>query len=247
MERIVAENWGVLVSAPLAFLAALCLGVAIGWVVVGLIYNQRVAAQDHTITNLRAVIEEKFPVSVIIPRHSGRTKRMTWGLVLLFVGLGAAVVGAVLIGFERPPKQQLTKIEPPPVQPNEAAKTVQSPLPPSVPLPSVTSTEREFTTRTPRELLALYEGRSMLEADQLIKPYKGKWIQAKANILQIIPNGDGTVVILKDGDKIISCPLVARWTPQLLKMRIGDPLSVIGQVGISQNGQQLYLQDCEIV
>src|ERR1035438_844729 len=40
MERILADNWGVLVSGPVAFLAALCFGAIVGWIVVGLIYNQ---------------------------------------------------------------------------------------------------------------------------------------------------------------------------------------------------------------
>ena len=63
MERILVDNWGVLVNAPVAFLAALCMGVIIGWIVVGLIYNQRLTHYQELLANYREVLEDKLPAS----------------------------------------------------------------------------------------------------------------------------------------------------------------------------------------
>jgi len=56
-------NWGVVMTAPLPFLAALASGVFISWVVVRLIYNTRITHHQDVINNLRAVLEEKLPAS----------------------------------------------------------------------------------------------------------------------------------------------------------------------------------------
>jgi hypothetical protein len=102
MERIVAENWGVLMSAPVAFVAALGLGMVAGWILVGLIYNQRLTHYQELIANYRDVLDEKLPIRALRPFPVRRTKKMSFGLILIFVGLGAALLGVLIISFEKP-------------------------------------------------------------------------------------------------------------------------------------------------
>jgi hypothetical protein len=241
MERIVAENWGVLMSAPVAFVAALGLGAAVGWIVVGLIYNQRLTHYQELIANYRDVLDEKLPSRALRPFPIKRSKQMSFGLVLIFVGLSAAVAGAVLISLDRSPSPTKTS-----EATNVAPKNLTVPTSPiNI---AASSAPRHVLNRTAGELFALYEGRTMLQADQLIEPYKGKWIEAQGGILQVIPNGTmGTTVVLKDGEKFINCQLDQRWNAQLLKLANGDQLKITGKIGPSQNGQQLYLLECEII
>src|SRR5271167_1991243 len=89
MERIIADNWGVLMSAPLAFAAALCFGVIIGWIVIGLIYSQRLTHYQELIGHYRDVIDGKFPSTSAPPRN-----RMSFGLVS--VGLGIVAIGLIM-------------------------------------------------------------------------------------------------------------------------------------------------------
>lgn len=74
---------------------------------VRLVYNQRLAHQQDMITNLRAVLEEKLPVSFLPPIQRKRSKQMSFGLILIFVGLGAALLGAIILSFDKsaPPQQ----------------------------------------------------------------------------------------------------------------------------------------------
>jgi hypothetical protein len=239
--KILSDNWGVVTMAPIAFFAALCAGVAIGWIVVGLIYNQRLAHQQDVIGNLRAVLEDKLPPSVLRAAPRMRTKRMSFGLILVFVGLGASLLGALIVLFDQPSQQtkiNFTGVAPPSV----TALPTQNATP--IPLPE----NKVFIDKTAHELFALYEGRTMLQADQLIEPFKGKWIEAHGKILQLIPDGTpgGTTAVLKDGEKLINCKMGARWNSRLLAFSNGEELKIIGKIGPSQNGQQLYLNECEL-
>jgi hypothetical protein len=246
MERIIAENWGVLVTAPVAFIAALCFGAVLGWIVMGLIYNQRLTHYQELISNYRDVLEDKLPARALRPFPTRRSKQMSVGLVLIFVGVGAALLGALIVSFEKP--KTLTKnLASDPISPSAVAPIAQSPAPvPPVP-PAVEN--KVLIDKTARELLALYEGRTMLQADQLIEPFKGKWIRAEGKILQLIPSGlpRYTTAVLRDGDKMISCNVGPNWNDRLLKLNSGDTLKILGKLGPSQNGQQLYLLDCELV
>jgi hypothetical protein len=172
MERIVADNWSVLLGAPVAFVAALCLGAIACWIVVGLIYNQRLTHYQELIVNYQNVLEEKLSARALRPFPVKRSKQMSIGLILIFVGIAAALIGAVVIASDRslPPLAQKT--------PQTAAGTPTAIAPaitaPVLPTPPVLPSTREFTDRTPRELLALYDGRTPLQANPLIELFKGK-------------------------------------------------------------------------
>src|SRR6266478_4117828 len=61
--KIISDNWGVVAMAPIPFLAAIASGIFVGWIVVQLIYNTRLAHQQDVINNLRAVA-----LAVLTPR-----------------------------------------------------------------------------------------------------------------------------------------------------------------------------------
>jgi hypothetical protein len=120
--KLISDNWAVVMIAPGLFVAALALGWLAGWIVVRLFYNQRLAHQQDMITKLRAVLEEKLPASFLPPPPRKYSKQMSFGLVLVFVGLGAAVIGALLVSFDRsgsPTKTSLPATAPqhPPASP----------------------------------------------------------------------------------------------------------------------------------
>ena len=120
-------------------------------------------------------------------------------------------------------------------------------LPPAKPQPASPEppSQRVFSDRTTREFFALYEGRTMLQAEQLIAPFKEKWIEAQGKILQLIPDSlGGSTAVLQDDPHLIGCAIGRSWNARLLKLNTGEVLSVIGKIGPSQNGQMLYLMEC---
>jgi hypothetical protein len=249
MDRAVlqalADKWDIVLMAPQAFFAALCTGAFGGWLLARVIYNNRLTHHQELIANYRDVLEEKIPARALRPFPIRRTKRMIFGLILIFVGLGAALSGALVILFGNPPSNQAANTNSPAVPPSVVKPATQNVLP-STPPPAPEN--KVFVDRTARELMALYEGRTMLQADRLIEPYKGKWIKANGTILQLIPSGpDFTAAVLRDGEKLINCIFGPNWHEQLMKLNNDDVLKVIGKIGPSQNGQQLYLSECEII
>ena len=112
--KTIADNWGIILMAPGVFIAAILLGWLAGWMVVRLVYNQRLAHQQDMITNLRAVLEEKLPTSFLSPPQQKRSKQMSFGLVLIFAGIGAALIGATIVTSDRspPPSKQPPNMEP---------------------------------------------------------------------------------------------------------------------------------------
>jgi hypothetical protein len=241
MERIVAENWSVLMTAPVAFLAVLCLGGASVWIVVSLIYDQRLTHYQELIANYRDVLEEKLPVRALRPFPSKRSKKMSLGLILIFGGAVAVVIGALFVSLDRSPSPPKV-VSFGPIQPTHPAVAA---------IPGAGSTAdgpRQLLDRTPRELLALYEGRTPFQADPIIQPYKGRWIKAQGKIINLLPDGvpGRSIAVLQDGDVTIECRLDERWTNKIVKLNKGEILNVLGQIGPSQNGSQLYLVNCEI-
>jgi hypothetical protein len=170
---------------------------------------------------------------------------MSFGLILIFVGIGAALIGSVLVLSDRSPSPSAQAPKLAAGVPTAIAPASAAPILPIAPLPP---SAREFTDRTPRELLALYDGRTPLQANPLIEPFKGKWIRASGKILNLIPDGipDASIAVLRDGDRTIECRLGPQWSSHVFKLNKDDVLTVIGKIAPHQNGSQLYLQECEI-
>jgi hypothetical protein len=232
-------------SAPVAFVAALCLGAVAGWIVVGLIYNQRLTHYQELIVNYRDVLEDKLPAHALQPFPIKRSKQMSFGLILIFMGVGAALIGALVVASDRSPSLSAQAPKTGTEMSTAIAPAVTAPVLPTAP---GVSSARVFTDRTPRELLALYEGRTPLQANPLIEPFKGKWIKASGKILNLIPDGipDASIAVLRDGDRTIECRLGPQWSLHVFKLNKDEVLNVIGKIAPNQNGSQLYLLECEI-
>jgi hypothetical protein len=94
--------------------------------------------------------------------------------------------------------------------------------------------------------MSLYEGRTMLQADALMEPYKGLWISIKAEAVQIIPDTVDVTVVLRRGQDLVSGRFDNSWRKPLARMNGGETVMIRGRIGEVQNGQQLYLVECEI-
>ena len=165
--------------------------------------------------------------------------------VLIFgAGFTISVIWLAIETRMRPVSGMIVRT--PASQASVATPPSQTVVQPSPPPPSQPKT---FTDRTPGEILALFEGRTMFQANQLIEPLKGLWIKAQGAILQIIPNGPpgASTIVLKDGDKLISCNIDAEWSRRVMKLNTDDIIKVEGKIQPFQNGQQLYLLNCELV
>lgn len=114
-------------------------------------------------------------------------------------------------------------------------------------LSSADGGERKFTNRTPRELLGFYEGRTALQADKLVEPYKGLWIEAGGQIGLVLTDGDVAVTFREKTDNIECRFDKYKWSRDLSRYNPGDTIKVRGKVSSMQNGQQLYLSECELV
>lgn len=97
---------------------------------------------------------------------------------------------------------------------------------PGAPVPQT----KEFAKRTVRELLAFYEGRSGLEADRLMEPFKGLWLSpTEGTISLMVADGPGAMVGLRVSDDAIECHFSSQWVRELSQYKLGDPLGVIGK------------------
>jgi hypothetical protein len=150
--KIFADNRAIIMMAPGLFAAALALGWLAGWVVIRLVYNQRLAHQQDMITNLRAVLEEKLPASFLPPPLRKHSRQMSFGLILIFVGIGAALLGALIIATDKSvgDKQVTTKMMPSGTPSTPASKSAELKEQPNfVPLP-VESPENRVFVDNPR-------------------------------------------------------------------------------------------------
>ena len=114
--------------------------------------------------------------------------------------------------------------------------------------PSTESPEKkEYTTRTVRELLSLYDGKTAFQADKLMDPYKGMWIETDGKIVGLYPDGEGAVAAIRNGGDSIECRFSSASSRALGRYNNGEELKVRGKISTTQNGQQLYLLYCEVI
>jgi hypothetical protein len=106
---------------------------------------------------------------------------------------------------------------------------------------------REFTVLTAHELLGLYKGRTWLQADRLMEIHKGLWIDIEGRAIGIYADGKGAVAALRTNDSdSIECRFGEKWRSQLDVLPNGALLKVRGKISSGQNGQRLYLLQCEL-
>lgn len=109
------------------------------------------------------------------------------------------------------------------------------------------TTQREFTEKTPDELLALFEGRTALQAEPLIEPYFGLWITAVGAVVMTLPGGGDAVALIRtEGGRMVECRFPKSLELALRRFDVGSTMKALGRVSPSQNGRQLYLSNCEL-
>src|SRR5258708_28028244 len=118
--RIIADKWDVLMMSPGAFWAVLGFGFFLGLAITRAFLNERITRQQMRITDLEKVLDGKLSASFLHPPARKRSRQMSFGLVLIFVGVGAALVGALIVVLEKPA---------------HSAKSVPSALGPLAPAP----------------------------------------------------------------------------------------------------------------
>ena len=98
-------------------------------------------------------------------------------------------------------------------------------------------------------MLSFYDNRTPFQADKLIEPFKGLWIESEGKIQNILPDGlpNHSVVILRNDSDTIECRFSSQWANQVGRYDKNDSLKFRGKISPNQNGSQLYLLDCEIV
>jgi hypothetical protein len=116
-------------------------------------------------------------------------------------------------------------------------------------LGAVGHAEKEFTTRTPKELLAFYRNVTPLQADSLIAPFKGLWIEVEGKVETVVDAGDGGAqVTLTDIDGArCACTFRRQWRGALSRLSKNDKIHASGKISDGQNGGTLYLTDCDLL
>jgi hypothetical protein len=110
--------------------------------------------------------------------------------------------------------------------------------------------ERDYTKRTVRDLRAFYEGRTRIQADAFMADEKGKLIEVEGTVVNI----DTGMAFLNVGQDLhngmtdsVECRFGPAWNAKLGTYRQKELMKVMGVIGPSQNGAQIYLQDCQII
>ena len=117
----------------------------------------------------------------------------------------------------------------------------------AAPTPKVAPTgAKEFTNKTVRQLRALYEGRTALQAEAFMGDEKGKSIDVSGSVV-MVHSGMAFLNTLENASDSVECRFADSWNAKLSTFRKGETMKVRGVIGPSQNGSQIYLESCEII
>jgi hypothetical protein len=155
---------------------------------------------------------------------------------LIVLGLAIALVGAVWLWRRAPPDVAATT----------QLGQIEQTAPASPPRPQ----QKEFANRTVHQLLAFRDGRSGLEADRLLEPFKGLWIPPSEGTIRVLtPDGSGggaMAVVAVTDDDLIECHFSPGWVRELSRYKEGDQLRVTGKIGHYTGAHLLVLVESEI-
>ena len=182
-------------------------------------------------------------MSFVSDPHSG-IARFSRGMLMVFaVGLIYAVI-AVWITNEPIEIAEGSKT------PNDSQLTIEQKDKSQSDLEVRQASKRQFTDRTPKELLAFYKDISPLQADDLMKPFKGLWmtIQGQAKINPVDAGYGTSQVIVQTADGAdCACTFAPQWREDIKRIRINDQISAQGKISEGQGGTALYLLDWDLL
>ncbi len=103
------------------------------------------------------------------------------------------------------------------------------------------------TTKNALELLSLYRepGRTALQGDALIEPYKGMLLEFEGQITQLHSHSNGCTALLWSPPGVnVSATFTDQWKRYLAAFRTGETVTIEGVISSTQDGGKLYLEDC---
>jgi len=111
--------------------------------------------------------------------------------------------------------------------------------------PPAAGISKVYTQRTIAELRGFYEGPTALQGDVFMADEKGKWIETRDVRIQGI--GTSGVLLLKKDNSGFQCTFDDTSKTKLSTLRVGNIIKTItGKISQNQNGQLIYLEDCEL-
>jgi hypothetical protein len=110
--------------------------------------------------------------------------------------------------------------------------------------PPAAGTAKVYTQSTIAELREFYAAREAVQGDAVMADEKGKWIETTG--VRILGIGTSGVLLLKKDNSSIQCTFDDSWKAKLGMLRVGDAIKVTGKINENQNGQLVYLEDCEL-
>jgi hypothetical protein len=113
-----------------------------------------------------------------------------------------------------------------------------SPLPPA-PVP----VHESYTDKPVSWFVDAFKGRTELQANLLIAPEIGKWINADGALQFISPLG---MMRLYGDSYAIQCQFDHALLVRLTAFRIGDTVKIVGKISLDQSAAFLQLEDCEL-
>jgi hypothetical protein len=93
----------------------------------------------------------------------------------------------------------------------------------------------------PRQLLSLYQGRTALQGDKLIQPYKGTWIEFQGVLDHVTPEADSSLALFRADGASLDCRFGHDWDAAMQRLDKGDVAKVRGKISDYQGSSQLSL------
>ena len=133
------------------------------------------------------------------------------------------------LGMEWPPA--LPPIEPEPFK-----------IPPNVPI-----FQREFTNKSPGQLLAVFDGVTELQGASLFEPYVGLWLRTEGVVTSIFRGISGArIASFTNEGVLICCSFSEEWEMKLRTYDPGSTMKVIGKIRAGKIRGMLNLDGCEL-
>jgi tRNA_anti-like len=102
---------------------------------------------------------------------------------------------------------------------------------------------------TPEFLSAFSDGHTAMQANELIKPYVGKWMKVTGQIRNVESHRILSMLTFESADQVSGIPIMCfttEWTDRLAMLRRGEGVTVVGRItGASQHS--VSLENCELV
>ena len=115
--------------------------------------------------------------------------------------------------------------------------------------PAITGNKggRIYTSITPNDLRKTYSGRTMAEADRLVKTHLNKWMRLTGTVddLRIYDSGNGTV-FLKDDSGSVILRFRREWKDQIETLQAGFSVEAEGQLS-EVDSRNVTLENCELM